>query len=145
MRQSREGALLLGHYSESRRWTRLMQPRLRFHHLLPKYLITGNRKSPLENRDPSSLLRAQVALTPAAGDPSCSQSPGPAFSLGPGRCCPRWGALWVIWGLAKPTAAPGAPHLPLGTGWDPATPLVWPNFSGSEFLPTKNGESGEPC
>lgn len=47
----------------------LTQPRQWFHHLLPKYLITGDRKSPLENWDPPSpLLRAPVAPTPAASD-----------------------------------------------------------------------------
>lgn len=101
MQRSGEGALLLGHYSESCQWPCLTQPRQWFHHLLPKYLITGNRKSPLENWDtPSPLLRAQVAPTPAAGDLSSSRGPGPAFSLGPGRCGPRWGALWVTWGAS---------------------------------------------
>lgn len=43
----------------------LMQLRRWFHHLLPKYLITGDRKSPLESQDPP--------LEGSSGsDPSCS-------------------------------------------------------------------------
>lgn len=50
--RSGEGALLLGGHSESGLEPRLTQPSSWFHHLFPKYLITGDRKSPLESWDP---------------------------------------------------------------------------------------------
>lgn len=97
--RSGEGALLLGCCSESGLQPRLTQPGRWFHHLLPKYLITGDRKSPLESRDtpPSPLLRARAVLTPAVSDP-----PLPSMGLGPpptlgawGDGAPSGGPLWV--------------------------------------------------
>lgn len=84
-RRSGEGAPLLGGCSESGLQPRLTQPRRWFHHLFPKYLITGDRKSPLESWDPPlpSLEGSSCS------DPSC-QRPSPP-QQGPWACLLPWG------------------------------------------------------
>ena len=90
----RGGVAAPGPGSKSGQQPGLTQPRQWFHHLFPKHLVTGDRKSPLESRDPPSpLLRALEALTPAAGDPPPPQ-PGPWAASSPGslgRWRPRLG------------------------------------------------------
>lgn len=129
MRRSGEGALLLGGCSKSGQWPRLTQPRRWFHHLLPKYLITGNRKSPLESRDPPSpLLRVPAALTPAAGDPPPQPGPGPAsFPGGLGGWCPRWRGTVGDLGAGSAHSGPWSPASALGRQWALAVTPVWPN------------------
>ena len=95
----RGGVAAPGPGSKSGQQPGLTQPRQWCHHLFPKHLVTGDRKSPLESRDPPSpLLRALEALTPAAGDPPPPQ-PGPWAASSPGslgRWRPRLGGALCV-------------------------------------------------
>ena len=75
----RGGVAAPGPGSKSGQQPGLTQPRQWFHHLFPKHLVTGDRKSPLESRDPPL-----PSLEGSGGsDPSCWRpSPTPAGALG---------------------------------------------------------------
>lgn len=121
----------------------LTQPRQWFHHLLPKYLITGDRKSPLENWDPPSpLLRAPVAPTPAASDTPLQ--PGLCTCLLPGA----WEMLSQVGDAVGDRGAGSAQRLleaithPRGQGGLPLCLSCDHTSLGLSFLPEKMGSQG---